>query len=207
MGLTFINVGAMKPKTNIENNTLEHAVSTTAEYTYFGSKFIDKMLLDANRQLVANYLDSHHDWFTKCAQPMEVELIDTNAYAITIGKYGSFGYEIEPKIGLELLPQDQGIYRIQTVNIPNYQTTAYIVDFHAAMYLDEVLNGDYLQTEVNWELDLQVAMQFPKFITKLPQSLIQSTGDRVLEQVVKQVSKRLTKKVQNDFIERLKGSK
>ncbi len=203
MGLTFINVGAMKPKGNVDNDHLEKVVNT--EYTYFESKFVDKMLLDANRQIVADYLDAHHDWFIRCAQPMTVELIGDNAYALTIGKYGSFGYEIEPKIGLELLPQDQGVYRIQTVEIPNYYTTAYLVDFQAVMYLNEIVNEDRLQTEVNWELDLQVAMQFPKFITKLPQTLIQSTGDRVLEEVVKQVSKRLTKKVQNDFDCRLKN--
>jgi hypothetical protein len=40
---------------------------------------------------------------------------------------------------------------------------------------------------------------FPKFIRRLPQGLIQGTGDRVLAQIVRQVSRRLTAKVQDDF--------
>ena len=53
-----------------------------------------------------------------------------------------------------------------------------------------------LLTWVEWELDL---VQFPRFIRRLSRSLIQSTGDRILNQIVRQVSRRLTHKVQKDF--------
>ena len=43
---------------------------------------------------------------------MAVEDIGTNSYAITVGRFGNFGFEVEPKIGLELLPQATRVYRI-----------------------------------------------------------------------------------------------
>ncbi|CDN12780.1 FIG00872546: hypothetical protein [Richelia intracellularis] len=58
-------------------------------------------------------------------------------------------------------------------------------------------------TQVEWELDLTVYMNFPKFIHRLPKSLVQSTGDRLLNQIVRQVSRCLTLKVQNNFHEAL----
>jgi hypothetical protein len=54
-------------------------------------------------------------------------------------------------------------------------------------------------TKVEWQLDLAVYVQFPKFIQRLPKSMVQSTGDRLLNQIVRQVSRRLTYKVQEDF--------
>jgi hypothetical protein len=54
-------------------------------------------------------------------------------------------------------------------------------------------------TRVEWQLDLAVYIQFPKFIHRLPKSVIQSTGDRLLNKIVQQVSRRLTYKVQEDF--------
>ena len=46
---------------------------------------------------------------------------------------------------------------------------------------------------------MDVAVKFPKFIHKLPFSVIQKTGDRLLTQIVRQISPRLTYKIQEDF--------
>ena len=54
-------------------------------------------------------------------------------------------------------------------------------------------------TKVEWNLAMDVAVQFPKFIHKLPLPMIQKTGDRLLTQIVRQISPRLTYKVQEDF--------
>lgn len=165
----------------------------------FSDRFTDAMPMGADVKTVAKYLDAHHGWFTRCAHPMQVQPLGSNGYALTIGNFNSYGYVVEPKIGLELLPQDRGIYRIQTIEIPNYNPPGYRVDFNAEMRLVETLHGDRLGTQVDWDLDLKVYIQFPKFIYKLPQGLIQGTGDRVLKQIVRQVSRRLTHKVQQDF--------
>jgi hypothetical protein len=166
----------------------------------FSYHFTDAMPMGADVKTVGKYLDAHQGWFTRCAQPMQVNPIGQNSYALTIGKFDSCGYTVEPKIGLELLPQESGVYRIKTVTIPDYTSTGYEVIFNAQMRLVETVDGTKkLGTRVEWDLDLSVSIQFPKFIYKLPQKFIQGTGDRVLKQIVNQVSRRLTHKVQQDF--------
>jgi hypothetical protein len=165
----------------------------------FTYRFTDAMLMGADIQTVGKYLDAHRGWFTRCAQPMQVNSIGQNGYALTIGKFGSFGYIVEPKIGLELLPQESGVYRIKTVDIPEYTPPGYEVSFNAQMRLVETVDGTQLGTKVDWDLDLHVYIQFPKFIYKLPAGVIQGTGDKVLKQIVNRVSRQLTHKVQQDF--------
>jgi hypothetical protein len=189
----------------------DESTAVDTEPTLFTSQFVDYMDLYAPSYMVVKYFDAHHDWFKRCAHPMTVELIGQNAYSLVIGHFSSFGYEIEPKIGLDLLPQEAGIYRIQTVPVPGYASIGYEVDFQAAMELVEMpfdeqsqrnglkgLSIDQL-TRVQWDLDLTVAICFPRFIQALPKSLVQNTGDRLLHQIVRQVSNRLTRKVQEDF--------
>lgn len=172
--------------------------------TRFYGQFADCMEMYASAQKVASYLNAHQGWFCRCAQPMKVEPLGKNGYALTIGRFGSFGYEVEPKIGLELLPPDRGIYRIKTLPVPDYVAPGYEVDFKAAMELVEISAKQSTQygdeiTQVEWQLDLAVYVQFPKFIQRLPKSMVQNTGDRLLNQIVRQVSRRLTYKVQEDF--------
>ena len=64
---------------------------------------------------VAHYLDHHEGWFRRCAAPMQVEALGRNGYVLTLGRFGNFGFEVEPTIGLELMPQSRGVYRICTV--------------------------------------------------------------------------------------------
>lgn len=192
----------------------EEGKRTVNELTQFRSHFVGCMAMYAPADKVAAYLDVHQDWFCRCAQPMKVEPLGNNGYALVIGKFGSFGYEVEPKIGLHLLPQEAGIYRIETIPVPGYLSVGYEVDFRAALELVETApevdrltassslkadHSDTEQTQVQWHLDLTVTIQFPRFIQALPKPLIQKTGDRLLHQIVRQVSRRLTHKVQDDF--------
>lgn len=178
----------------------------------FHIEFADEMVLWADAQTVARYFDTHQQWFQRCAQPMHTEPIGENGYALTIGKFGALGYDVEPKIGLELLPQQEGIYHIQTIAIPDYTPPGYEVNFQAWQKLVEVSSADYVVkkkalqgnlppvvTKVEWSLDLEVFVKFPRFLQKLPQKLIQNTGDRLLLQIIQLVNHRLTQKVQQDF--------
>lgn len=169
----------------------------------FHCRYSDCMEMYAPSQTVAEYLNCHSEWFVRCAEPMKVQPLGQNGYALVIGRFGAFNYEVEPKIGLELLPPDEGVYRIRTIPIPDYNPPGYDVDYRASLQLVECREEDVsfssVQTRVEWELNLAVHIQFPKFIKRLPQSLIQSTGDRLLNQIVRQVSRRLTRKVQDDF--------
>lgn len=201
----LIHTAATVPNADYSSEEFAQAVN---EPTRFYSKFVDSMEMYADLQTVSSYFDVHHEWFRRCAHPMKADLIGANSYALVIGKYGSFGYEVEPKIGLDLLPQESGVYRIETVPVPGYTTKGYDVDFRAAMELVEIPTSEVATaqsllpdkiTQVCWELDLTVFIEFPRFIHALPKPLIQHTGDRMLQQVVKQVSRRLTRKVLEDF--------
>lgn len=185
----------------------DNVEQSTQEPTRFLSHFTGTMELHADAQTVTKYLDAHHGWFCRCAHPMQVNPLGDNGYTLTIGRFGSFGYEVEPKISLDLLPQDQGVYRIRTISMLDSDPQGYEVDFQAALQLSEVpINRDGIAevsqsklTRVEWHLNLAVEIQFPRFIQKLPKGLIQQTGDRLLAKIVQQVSQRLTAKVQDDF--------
>lgn len=197
----------------LEGYTHDERIYGEQEPACFHGAFQSCMEMYADAATVAEYLNSHRSWFPRCAQPMTSEPIGANGYALTIGRFGSFGYEVEPKIGLDLLPADHGVYRIQTIPVPNYNPPGYDVDFQASLQLveaepDAALLASFKKygmqsperiTRVEWELDLKVLIQFPRFISALPKSLIQTTGDKLLNQIVRQVSRRLTHKVQEDF--------
>ncbi|TVP58898.1 MAG: DUF1997 domain-containing protein [Nodularia sp. (in: Bacteria)] len=177
---------------------------TVGSASKFYGRYSDSMEMYAPGNKVAKYLETHASWFSRCAEPMKVQPLGENGYAVIIGRFGSFGYDVEPKIGLELLPPDQGIYRIRTIPVPDYHPPGYDVDYQASLQLVEnagnnASSGFSEITRIEWELDLLVNLHFPKFIQRLPKSLVQSTGDRLLNQIVRQVSRRLTRKVQEDF--------
>jgi Protein of unknown function (DUF1997) len=180
----------------------------------FESSFVGRMDMYSDADRVAKYLNTHEGWFCRCAQPMKVEPLGNHGYVLTIGKYGSFGYEVEPKIGVILHPPVGRVYQMQTIPIPDYDAPGYDVNYQASMELSEVTTEDREVkeglfsrqqslpsriTEVNWSLNLSVEVEFPQFINKLSPSLVQSTGDRLLGQIIRQVSPRLTQKVQQDF--------
>jgi Protein of unknown function (DUF1997) len=187
----------------LERQDLVSAAAKQLEPFCFSYRFTDAMLMGADVKTVGKYLDAHQGWFTRCAQPMQANALGKDGYDLTIGRFNSFGYVVEPKIGLELLPQDNGVYRIKTVEIPYYTPPGYDVSFNAQMRLVETVDGDLLGTKIDWDLDLHVYIQFPKFIYKLPNGVIQGTGDKLLKQIVNRVSKQLTHKVQKDFHDNL----
>ena len=186
----------------------------------YSSSFSDLMEMWAPAELVASYLDHHEGWFRRCAAPMTVRPLGNNGYSLTLGRFGNFGFEVEPTISLELLPQDRGVYRIVTAASDQPETLLerlYDVEFNASLKLQEQLNpteenteksaeestkenyGSALRTAVIWDLDLNVWIQIPGVITLLPEALVQSSGDHLLRQIVRQISRRLTWNVQEDF--------
>ncbi len=164
------------------------------------SQFADVMEMRAPAAQVAAYLDRHEGWFRRCAAPMTVEPLGCNGYRLTLGRFGNFGFEVEPTISLELLPQSEGIYRIVTVPAGGESSgleRLYDVDFNASLSLDEAAESEV--TLVRWQLDLAVWIRLPGVITLLPDQLVQTSGDHLLRQIVRQISRRLTWKVQEDF--------
>ncbi|WP_255120060.1 DUF1997 domain-containing protein [Synechococcus sp. Cruz CV-v-12] len=168
----------------------------------YTSQFADLMEMRAQAGVVADYLDHHDGWFRRCAAPMKVLPLGHNSYALTLGRFGNFGFEVEPTIALELLPQSEGIYRIGTVPLAEDHGSlqqVYDVDFNASLRLDQLTGELGPVTQVLWDLDLSVWIRLPALIGLLPEGLVQSSGDHLLRQIVRQVSRKLTWKVQEDF--------
>ncbi len=179
----------------------------------YASRFADLMEMRAPAGVVAAYLDRHEGWFQRCAAPMTATPLGRDGYLLTLGRFGNFGFEVEPTIGLELLPQDAGVYRILTAPVQDADAVLaglYDVEFNASLRLDEAcrdepelshedVDGLMAHTLVRWDLDLQVWIRLPGMITILPEPLVQTSGDRLLRQIVRQISRRLTWKVQEDF--------
>ena len=172
----------------------------------YRSTFSDQMEMLAAADTVANYLDQHEVWFQRCASPMDVEAIDAQSYSLTLGRFGNFGFEVEPTIELRLLPQEERIYRIETIQTDSTSSDLrahYDVDFKAQMALEPWARSAEANpkeaTAVSWTLDLSVWIRLPRVITMLPEQLVQSSGDHLLKQIVRQISRRLTWKVQADF--------
>jgi hypothetical protein len=164
--------------------------------------YAGKMDMTADIDTVGRYLNSHRGWFTRCAQPMQVESISDHGYALVVGHFSMLGYEVEPKVGLYLSPLDHQVYRIDTMPVPGYVPPGYDIDFHAVMRLQEspeAVPPATVLTQVDWDLSLAVKIHMPRMLNSVPRSLLKSSGDRLLNQVVRQVSKRLTRKVQDDF--------
>ena len=190
----------------IEGKKPSHAEFSSKETLHFQGDYIGHMEMYADAASVAKYLDAHQEWFHRCAQPMTVEAIGENGYGLTVGKFKSLNHEVEPKIGLHLLPQEEGVYRIETISVPGYEPVGYDVDFQACMTLCEGTAKELPEdfsiekiTHVEWELSLSTWVEVPRFIQVLPDNLIKASGDKLLNQIVRQVSKRLTKKVQQEF--------
>ncbi|MEL4898241.1 DUF1997 domain-containing protein [Crocosphaera sp. Alani8] len=183
----------------------------------FRTEFAGYMEMYSDGETVANYLNAHQGWFCRCAAPMKTKAIGNNGYVLTVGRFGSFGYEVEPKLAVVLEPSANGVYEMHSIPLPDEPSLGYEVDYQASMTVKEIpshlasvgLEKTFKKqnqkqvpeviTKVEWHLAMDVAVQFPKFIRKLPSSVIQKTGDRLLTQIVRQISPRLTYKVQEDF--------
>lgn len=190
-----------------EHEVTAGAVDWQSSVMQFEGNYIGEMKMSADAEIVASYLDAHADWFARCAKPMTVNPIGDNGYALILGHFSNLNFSLEPKIGLHLLPQEAGVYRIETVPVPDYEPEGYSVDFQAAMTLNQLAGngaaGDpsaaEALTNVEWELKLLTSVQMPRFIQALPYGFVKSSGDKLLNQIVRQISRRLTRKVQKDF--------
>lgn len=191
----------------------EEAEILSGQAIDFQTGFQGYMEMHSDIVKVSEYLNAHQGWFCRCAQPMQTQPLGNQGYIIVVGNFGAFGYDVEPKMAVILHPPQDKLYLMNSVPVPEYQPQGYDVDYRAMMELKEVNLEDTagfsrkkgktdlpsVITKVTWHLNLKVSVQFPKFIHRLPVSIMKSTGDRLLNQIVRQISPRLTYKVQEDF--------
>jgi hypothetical protein len=194
-------------------STIETETSETSKITWFKTQYSDCMELYVDTETVAKHFASHRSWFCQCAHPMKVEPLGENGYDLLVGKFGSFGYQLEVRVGLELVPPDStGTYRIRDIKVPNYTAPGYEIQFQSEMRLVELPTDQFCNqkeieklrlppviTGAKWNLDLTVGVKFPEFIQKMSPSLIEKTGNKLLQKIVRQVSRYLSYKTQIDF--------
>jgi hypothetical protein len=187
---------------------------TAGKPFHFQANFAGIMAMYSDAPTVATYLDSHQDWFPDCAQPLAVESIGDTGYLLHLGRFGALGCEVEVKIALALEPSGTDGYRMYSIPLPESSRLPfpYQLNYQALLALREIAPAAQelpscpqppTITQVDWQMELKIAVQFPKFIQRLPVSLVQKTGNRLLSQIVGQVSPRLTERVQRDFHSRL----
>lgn len=202
---------------NSKDQNSHQNFDTNLPINEFHSHYIGYMDLFADQQTVMKYLDAHQGWFKRCAHPFKADPIGEAGYAMGVGQVGAMGFNVDPRVGLNLMPSDaNAVYRITTIPIPDQLPQGYEVDFYAEMRLEEKildsksdlkagenldksLDKNSIMTCIEWDLKLTVTLQFPAFIQRLSKDMLQKTGDGVLGFVVQRVSKSLTPKVQADF--------
>lgn len=201
----------------------EHELSTAVDFkiAHFQAHFEGCMEMYSDAQTVAEYLNQHQGWFCRCAEPMKTEPMGDHGYILAVGKYGAFGYDVEPKMAVVLESPVNGVYSMYSIPLEGEEHLGYQVNYQASMSLNEVAANHAapglasafrnqginqlpdVVTKVTWELHMDVMVKFPKLITRLPWNVVQTTGDRLLSEIIRQISPRLTYKVQQDFHSRL----
>ncbi|MBP0007255.1 DUF1997 domain-containing protein, partial [Roseofilum sp. Belize Diploria] len=84
-------LGAVPEYTSLETVAQEEIVKEPFQFSTLAE---GKLLFNAHPQTVAKYLDDHQGWFCRCAAPMKVRPISKNGYALIIGQFGAFGYNV-----------------------------------------------------------------------------------------------------------------
>lgn len=202
---------------SIEPQSAEDLEIADRDPVVFHTDFRGIMEMYSDEETVTNYLNDHSGWFVRCAAPMSAEPFGENGYTLIIGKYGAFGYEVEPQMSVVLEPPQNRHYAMYSVPNSAFNHPGYEVDYRSEMIIEPLSVNEAAKgiekvfekegiktlpekiTRINWQLHLQVKVRFPKFIYRLPMKIISKTGDRLLAQIIKQVSPRLSYKVQKDF--------
>lgn len=209
---------------NFNRNFIAHGVTDKKSQVIsntpmiFHTSFTGSMEMYGDEETVSKYLSNHQGWFIRCAEPMKVRAFGENGYTLSVGKYGAFGYNLEPQMSVILETPESNRYSMYSVANPQFDKTSnYEVNYRSNLQIESIpvsqasqgIEKVYRQkglnnlphqiTKIHWTLNLTVKIQFPNFIYRLPTSMIQSTGNRLLAQIVKQISPRLSYKVQKDF--------
>ncbi len=187
----------------------------------FQTYFTGIMEMYADEKTVCEYLNEHQGWFIRCAKPMKAIPYGENGYTLIVGNYGALGYYVEPQMSVIIEPPHSKRYAMYSVNNPQIEHPGYEVNYRSDLEIESIpvsLAAKGIEkvfrkhtqaklpeqiTKINWQLNLKVKVQFPAFIYRLPMSMIESTGNRLLTQIVKQVSPSLSHKVQKDFHSRM----
>ncbi len=157
--------------------------------------------LQTDRFTLAHYLHHHAEWIERCFKPLKVFPLSPETYKLQFFRIGGLGFELEPCFGIKIWPEQNSVFRLSSIELPEEEGLPYSVDCLSYFRLEE-LDPEPLQeplTRVHWDLKLDIWMQLPGFLQALPYSLVYRVGARVVNQVTRSMSDRLTHNVCTDF--------
>ncbi|MEO1133639.1 MAG: DUF1997 domain-containing protein [Cyanobacteria bacterium J06639_1] len=155
--------------------------------------------MDTEREPLAVYLRQHPKWVARCFKPLKVEQLCDRTYRLQFFRMGGLGFNLEPCFGIEILPDEDYLFALNSIELPTDEGLPYHVDCYSSFLLEERQPGETIQTRVNWELKLDIQMQLPGFLLALPRKQVLAVGQGVVNQVARSMCKRLTRNICTDY--------
>lgn len=157
--------------------------------------------LETDRLTLAHYLHDHAEWIERCFKPLKVFPLSPETYKLQFFRIGGLGFELEPCFGVKIWPEQDSVFWLSSIDLPEEEGLPYSVDCLSYFRLEELdLDSHHGPlTRVHWDLKLDIWMQLPGFLQALPYPLVYRVGARVVNQVTRSMSDRLTHNVCTDF--------
>lgn len=104
----------------------------------FQANFVGMMEMYSDEETVCNYLSDHQGWFVRCAEPMKAVPFGNNGYTLIVGRYGAFGYYVEPQMSVILEPPQSMHYAMYSVANPEFNHQGYSVNYRSEMDIESI---------------------------------------------------------------------
>ena len=173
---------------------------------HLNSDYTGCFTLPGSPNSVSRYLDSHHEWFERCAHPMTVTSLGPSSYSLCPGRFKCLNFAVEPIVGIKLIPIADDVYQLQNspLNHPTDESM-YALDFCLSLQLSELhetASPAEVMTVINWELTVAIWAELPRVIRTMPKAIVRQAAMQLLNRIINQVTQRLTEKIKTDFTDR-----
>jgi hypothetical protein len=156
-----------------------------------------QVAMETEREPLAAYLGEHQEWIDRCFKPLKVFPLSESTYKLQFFRIGGLGFELEPCFGVEIWAEEDYLFRLGSIDLPSDADLPYTVDCQSYFQLRDL--PDSGMTQVNWDLELDIWMELPCFLSAFPHSLVYNVGAKVVRQVTRRMSDRLTHNVCTDY--------
>ena len=164
--------------------------------------------LETDQDTLAHYLHDHSEWIERCFKPLKVLPLSPETYKLQFFRIGGLGFELEPCFGVRIWPEQNNVFWLSSIDLPEEEGLPYTVDCLSYFRLEELDPAQHQDrkyrpaealTRVHWDLKLDIWMQLPGFLQALPYAFVYRVGTWVVHQVTRSMSDRLTHNVCTDF--------
>ncbi len=153
--------------------------------------------METEREPLAAYLQEHQEWIDRCFKPLKVFPLSESTYKLQFFRIGGLGFELEPCFGVKIWSEENYMFRLSSIELPSDADLPYTVDCQSFFQLQDLPTAG--MTRVNWDLELDIWMELPRFLAAFPYNLVYNVGAQVVRQVTRRMSDRLTHNVCTDY--------